>query len=172
MQSLRFFVTGLPRSRTAWLAKFFTTDAIYCMHEGLNLYPDMTSLANAMSGDKKVYGNSDSALCLTKFQEVFKAPTLIIERDREEVLNSLVELFGWHRQTSDILDLMILRLRDLEGLRIPFNDIDTRLEEIWQHCVGDGYDPERGNLMSLQNIQTKAIWGNPESVRKLLLCLS
>jgi len=131
----------------------------------------MTSLANAMSGDKKVYGNSDSALCLTKFQEVFKAPTLIIERDREEVLESLLNLFGRHMIVIHLVDLMISHLRDLDGLRIPFNEIDLRLEEIWQHCIGDGYDPERGNTMKMQNIQTKEIWGNPESVREILSCL-
>lgn len=177
MQSLRFFVTGLPRSRTAWLAKFFTTGDIYCMHEGLNLYPDMTSLGNAMSGDKRLYGNSDSALCLTDFQEVFKAPTLIIERDRGEVLASLDNVFGTKDNLSTrmivihLIDLMISKLRDLDGLRIPFNEIDTRLEEIWQHCIGDGYDPVRGNAMSMLNIQTDEIWGNPESARKVLSCL-
>ena len=172
MQSLRFFVTGLPRSRTAWLAKFFTTGDVYCMHEGLNLYPDMPSLANAMSGSKKVYGDSDSALCLTEFQEVFTAPTLIIERDRDEVLDSLVNLYGRHTIVIRLIDIMISKLRDLDGLRIPFNEIDSRLEEIWQHCVGDGYDPERGNTMRMQNIQTREIWGNPESVKKVLSCLS
>lgn len=28
-----FFITGLPRSRTAWLANLFTTDGTLCLHE-------------------------------------------------------------------------------------------------------------------------------------------
>ena len=28
-----FFITGLPRSRTAWLANFFTTQTAFCFHD-------------------------------------------------------------------------------------------------------------------------------------------
>ena len=30
-----FFITGLPRSRTAWLANFFTTQTAFCRHDAL-----------------------------------------------------------------------------------------------------------------------------------------
>jgi hypothetical protein len=32
---MNFFITGLPRSRTAWLANLFTTGPIFCWHDAL-----------------------------------------------------------------------------------------------------------------------------------------
>jgi len=32
----KFFITGLPRSRTAWFSAFMTASGYPCLHEGLN----------------------------------------------------------------------------------------------------------------------------------------
>jgi hypothetical protein len=65
-----FFITGLPRSRTAWLANFLTTDHSFCYHDlsriGLNaLY---TNEAYTYVGD------ADSGLLLHVDQLLLRYP--------------------------------------------------------------------------------------------------
>ena len=165
MISTRFFIAALPRSRTAWLSQFFCAGDVFCLHDGLNRYPNKESLSRAMSGTHRAYGNADSGLMFSQFQDWFDAPTLVIERDEGEVYESLVDLFGsaeWAlvREMSD-------RLKKVTGLRIPYSEINDRLEEIWSYCVGDGYDHLRGESMKRMKIETTEIHGNPESFREV-----
>jgi hypothetical protein len=54
-----FFITGLPRSRTAWLANFFTTDHSFCYHD-ISRVGSVWSILESTSSD--FVGDSDSGL--------------------------------------------------------------------------------------------------------------
>lgn len=59
----RFFITGLPRSRTAWLANFLTFGASFCYHEGLLGCRSLDDLYRKMDALKRpVCGDADTAL--------------------------------------------------------------------------------------------------------------
>jgi hypothetical protein len=54
-----FFITGLPRSRTAWLANFFTTDHSFCYHD-ISRVGSVWAILESTSSD--FVGDSDSGL--------------------------------------------------------------------------------------------------------------
>lgn len=170
MQALKFFITGLPRSRTAWFANFFTTGGSFCYHEALNHYPNKGALTGAMTGAKFYYGNSDSALPFTKFQEWFNAPTVIIERNADEVIESLYKLYGEHAAIPKLVLAGQVKLKHLRGLRVAFQDIDSRLHEIWDYCVDSIYDVERAEALMKLNIQTTDLTGNSASLKEIISC--
>lgn len=61
-----YFIVGLPRSRTAWLANFMTYDCSFCFHEGLVEAGSVEGLMDLkkLCPDAFVIGNSDSGLPL------------------------------------------------------------------------------------------------------------
>ena len=139
-----YFVTGLPRSRTAWFAAFLPN----CSHEGLKWLEKRSDFDKLMT---RYDGLSDSVLMLTDFQQRFPGcKTLIIERPVDEVIESLGVLgFG----SEDFVKWCDTRLSAIPGLRVAFNDIDERLPEIC-HFLGVPYDEQRAELFCRLNIQT------------------
>lgn len=133
-----FFITGLPRSRTAWMAAFLTNGEVFCAHELMNGCHSRQEFYAKMEA---VDGNSDCGLPLSNFQEVWDAPTVIIERiPNHEYLSNL------------------------SGLRVGFSELDERMEEICAY-IGVRYDRQRHGLFSKMNIQLQEITGDPESLR-------
>ena len=127
---MRFAITGLPRSRTAWFSAYFTSCGFLCAHEGMNGCASIAEYQNKM---KAFEGNSDSGIPLYPFE----GKMVIIERDKEEVKKSLSRFF------DDVhsVDLLQERLDKLDGLRVNFEDINERLQEIHEYCVGNTYRP-------------------------------
>lgn len=90
-----FFITGLPRSRTSWLANWFTWGTSHCLHDAIRLYPraaDLKDHLESLGADGFEYvGNSDSSLpwIAEAMIETFpRARWLFIERDPEEAAAS------------------------------------------------------------------------------------
>ena len=140
-----YFVMGLPRSMTAWMANFLTYDGNYCLHEGMN---DCHSLDEYR---KKTEGLGDSGTG-TMFIDIEKefpnAKVLIIDRDMERAIAYDKEHYG-----SDCIPLIKDRLDTIKGKRIKFNEVKDNLEEIWDYLIGTEYDSFRGNLLKNLNIQ-------------------
>ncbi len=100
--SKHFFVTGLPRSRTAWLANLLTTDRTLCFHEPIE---PIDKLFNpAWAGGYAAIGCSDSMLVM-RFEELsdayLQAPWLYVQRDPEAALNSLLAFSLPHVDLSE-----------------------------------------------------------------------
>lgn len=61
-----FFIAGLPRSRTAWLANWFTTDTSICLHDAWRYARDVKELRSILEAvalshpQYKYVGTSDS----------------------------------------------------------------------------------------------------------------
>lgn len=87
----RFFITGLPRSRTAWFSVATTTPTSVCFHEpiaGLSSYDELVDLWSPKFGVD--IGISDSCLALhtERILNDLSPRTLLIERPLEDVMRS------------------------------------------------------------------------------------
>lgn len=93
-----FLITGLPRSRTAWLANLFTTGHVYCQHDGLRkTAPDKWADA-IRAPNRPVCGIADSIVPLlipdARRAGLLSGPVIVSWRDRDEVLSSMSKAFG------------------------------------------------------------------------------
>jgi hypothetical protein len=161
-----FFVTGLPRSRTAWLSNLFTTGGLVCLHEGLR-HGVGKLVAQIKAGE--VHGNSDSSIPLhwePLFEFFPKARWVIVERDPEEALASHVafleagglkvnpvRLRHAHREVLRQTERMLWAVPHLV---VPFSglsDIET-VRRVWEHCLPDRtFDAQRATWLQRLNVQ-------------------
>lgn len=157
-----FFITGLPRSRTAWLAAFLSAAPdVLCLHEAFMdySYRDFAGITRKY----KLLGNSDCgiAIFVDEFMQVFPdSPLVIIERNPEESLEALYKAFpetrnalceGLINDAAYGIDLLKL---SMDPLVVAYEDIDNRIAEIWHKCLGDrAFDADRFNSFSDLNIQ-------------------
>ena len=156
-----FYITGLPRSRTAWLSVFLTHGNAFCHHEAMNGCHSIEDYQAKMSlSGYDFVGNSDCGLFLSP--ELINGPLIIIERDIDEVLHSLVKLFPGYDLRSYISGIRD-QIQQLNGLRIPYNQLNDRLDEIWKYCIGEGYDRFYAENLKKMNIQTNKIQGDSMS---------
>lgn len=139
-----FFITGFPRSRTAWLANFLTYKDSFCFHD-LSMdratIQDMKDTLHSL-GFCRYAGNSDSALFL--YPQDMKAlfpdsQYVLIKRDVNEVLASSRKLFPVNEKW--LLDVAYPKLiefeRDFKPLVVKYEDlkdVETCLK-IWEHCI-------------------------------------
>ncbi len=92
-----FIITGLPRSRTAWLAAACNTipEAI-CWHEPMAWCADWASLQRLLNTSLYQYAGISDSLAgfrLSDLARETKARVLIVARDKEDVRRSLDRLF-------------------------------------------------------------------------------
>lgn len=165
---MNFFITGLPRSRTSWFASFMSSGDVFCHHEALNGCKSKEEFYQKLNLPYRIVGNSDCGLAYTDFQKL-NAPTLIIHRDKEEVVESLVKAGICDRSVINVLTDLELRLFDLNGLHVPFNEIDSRIREIYHYLTGEFPDENRIRLFSNMRIQPIDTYGSEESLR-IWLC--
>ena len=158
----KFFITGLPRSRTAWLSTFFTGNNSFCYHEILRVSDGFSDAIKKILNRKEIYvGNSDSSLPLwiDKIDYILQeSPIVIIERDENEVINSLTNLFG----NYDWVKLIDLTLENLETIKkrynyisIDYNELDKQscLELISNFCVPNiPFDKDKFEILKTINI--------------------
>ena len=157
-----FFVTGLPRSRTAWLANWLTTDRSICYHD----QPYTFDLATV---PQRVVGFAGPELIKQAnaiFEHFPAAPWLVVMRDPEDALLSFKAWAGdrieadegtlrwfWYRRDFDI-NLISTRPR-VETVK--FNgDLDNLAvaKRVWAHLLpGIEFDPERWNMLTNLNVQ-------------------
>lgn len=158
------FITGLPRSRTKWFAEYFDgIDGVDAYHEPLNGIKSRQEFYDLVKEGCVV---SDSALFITDFQDAFPdVPTVIIERDIDEVFDSLCAYFdeqGYPKPSYEFLVHQKEAVDQLEGLRIPYNEIDSRLEEIHSH-LGIPYNEEYAQRVASENLQIPILIADSES---------
>ena len=105
-------------------------------------------------------GNSDSGLYMTDFQEVYpSAPTVIVERPIDDVFKSLAEFLprmGFVNPPIKVLEVMAEGVSKLKGLRVDFDDINNRLEEIMLY-LNIPYDENLAGSSVAENKQLKEL---------------
>lgn len=160
--NIMFFITGLPRSRSAWFAEFMTDDNVYCYHELLNKIKVKEDFKKMMLVDHQHVGNSDCGLFMTDHQEIFPdAKTVIIHRNINDVYHSLKEK-GLEMPIKLLKDIESLNC-NIEGLHVDFDDINEQLEDIYFYCTNQYINKDRVKEYINKDIQVN-ISGKPESV--------
>ena len=136
----KFFIIGLPRSRTYWLSEF-----LGCLHEGLYYYPNYNDLM-------KSNHIGDSTTCYMQIKDFIKnEKKVIIHRNIDDVEDSLAELFG--KIDAGFLIEMEKELKAEDGLHIRYEDISDRLEDIWSFCRNDIFPKKRAEEMDGQVLE-------------------
>ncbi len=144
----KFVITGLPRTRGAWLAAYFSQGDVLCYHEATLNFSDMD-----VEGYTHV-GNSDSGytICPDWVEELGDHKLVVVHRNPLVVTESLKKVgFG------DLTEQMVRQadvLRKLEGLHIEFEEINPRLKEIQEYLEVPGYDESRATLFFNMRIQS------------------
>ena len=144
---MKFCITGLPRSRTAWFAAYFTATGNKCAHEP---FAKCRTEEEVDSVKSRYEGISDSFMVFVPYT----GKQVIIERDKEEVRKSLFHKFGMDIDLTDgLLEVALEKMQFIDGLRVKYSDINDRLQEIHEYCVDTPYDEDTGNLFKDLNIQ-------------------
>lgn len=153
-----FFITGLPRSRTAWMAAFLSDGDVFCHHDLLNYCLTREAFYDGMRRGPHRTGNSDGGLVITDFQSKFPASrTVVIQRDRDESFASLVELFPPDLPVNRAaFETMADNIDRLKGMKVGFSDLDSAMPDICEY-LDLPYNPDRHELFSRLNIQTTDI---------------
>ena len=129
-----FFVLALPRSRTFWLSRFLD-----CLHEGSYHYPNYHEFLKSDNA-------GDSTTCYLQVKDFIRGEKkVIIHRPVDDVEQSLIKLFG--KADYGFLKDAEKGLREETGLHIQFEDIGSRLDEIWSYCKSEPYPKEMAAKM-------------------------
>lgn len=153
----RFFITGLPRSRTAWMAAFMSAGNSFCLHEPRN----WTSVWQG-NGAGVHAGISDSGLGfqLENIIDTYAPRILIIDRPIAEVEASLAALNTGLPRTNfcEILHKSLSKFNTGEKniMRVPYHllsDMRTVQKVFWHLTPFEPFDEGRFLKMKDQNIQ-------------------
>lgn len=166
------FITGLPRSRTAWLANAFTWGSVFVEHDALKHLGDVADLpahfaALAAATGASTVGTSDSGLLMVwrRVMELFpQARWLHVRRPLEEARQAFFQAFGrtpykgmepvtWPQTVEMFHWLRHLELEFLEQapdvLTVPVEALSTEagLRGAWEHLLEELPYPEIRNRM-------------------------
>lgn len=164
-----FFIIGLPRSRTAWLANLMTYGPAFCLHDGLKDCQAPEELKHKLAALGAVWpGDADPALPLFMPQIVATFPGaryVFIHRDAGESKASYAKVAAKFQSPEEI-DTGFARLQEAfvqarealanqHVLDVPF----ARLEhantclEIWNHCVpGEPFNLDRWQMLDSMRV--------------------
>ena len=181
-----FFITGLPRSRTAWLANFLTYNVSFCWHDALSFCKTPQGLweflcQQATSSGYDYLGSADSAFVL-RVDEMTKcfpeAKWVIVKRSRHEAAVSFWRYFGstYHEKSPQTWDETVSRFLKLEdalvntmialpkAVVVDFKELDCTkvIRKVWVHCLPNLPFPEERwrmlNTMKVNVIPEKVVF--------------
>lgn len=167
----QFFITGLPRSRTAWLANLFTTGGPcgshqFCHHDLLGKVSSLAEFRRRMQLADHT-GDSDSGLVwiFPKLRELYPAARwILIERDPAESIASVRQVAGgtqWQQAVGAYCDTEELwlpqyvehterMLEDNRVARLPYALLDNyeSVAAAWRFvCPGSRLSRDRFELL-------------------------
>lgn len=188
-----FFITGLPRSRTAWMANFFTTGESFCFHDAMKDGFDMATLRaafeSAMPRNYDYLGDADSGLLLCPGQ-VYEAhpfaPWLFIRNTPERSAASFEEYFrkvpypGVPLGASMLEAMKVAEIYYREALEIvpeqnrievEMSDLENPevMRKVWQWLVPElPWDEKRYRLLDglRVNVMQEKVKFNPTHLRR------
>ena len=146
-----FLIIGLPRSRTAWLANYFTIGETTCHHE-LDYNGNFDMLVSMLD---PCNGNSDSSLCLYhdiifEYQDMFNI--LLVARDPNIVYQSVSNIVNKDLATriitSHVEGLGYLKKGLRNAFQVEYDELDDHLPEIHRFLLpGNPYSLERHDIL-------------------------
>lgn len=145
----KYFVFGLPRSRTAWLSAFLSQSNTYCYHEAINNCLTEQEYISKIEG----CGDSTTAFPWCPVDEYEGKPILIIEKSKDEFTHCIEWCdFTFNDDSKDILINQYDELMGIDGMRVQQSKIDESLPEIFEYLTGEEWR-DRYAIMSALNIQ-------------------
>lgn len=172
-----FFITGYPRSRTAWLANMLTYANSFCYHDGLGQCVRVSDLAHlflSASDDLTInrIGNSDSGLSFVwkEVNEYFpEANWIIIRRPKEDCKTSFSNEFvgrsGGYAgirsidassvapvfdQIESNLEALVSGIPAFRLMQVSYNDLNDQevCRKIWRKLVsGTSFNVKRWQIL-------------------------
>lgn len=159
-----FLITGLPRSRTAWLAAVANTvPGAICFHEPVMQYPSWQScLSLWKSSSRQFVGISDSGLGF-HLDEILRdhAPrVLIVRRDPQQVVGAMGAIGMEEAFSRKFCHLLADRMRGFEGHPLVKTIAFEKLTEhqavrscLWHLMPGASIDGDKLAVMGRLNVQ-------------------
>lgn len=148
-----FFITGLPRSRTAWLANLFTYGPSFCWHDLLAQAPVADWPALFDSVPQPIVGVSDSGLPLRAdaLRAAFpQAKWILVRRPLLEALDSFLQFV----QAEPYAGLPAVQSYDA---RLLFGRLDAALDSLMASLGRD--DMRTVDFAALEWMETaRALW--------------
>lgn len=164
-----FFVTGLPRSRTAWLAALLTTDRSLCLHD-----PEKGTILNTLAtsihepwrvgaGGPELVGEYGA---ISKLYPA--APWVVIVRPQEAALAAFRATMARNGDLGkcsekelrefwkDRVHNLALITRHAHVLVFGMNDLDDEktVRLIWKHLLPEiEFQAHRWNVLKAMNVQ-------------------
>lgn len=166
-QEKPFFVTGMPRSRTAWLANWLTTDTTFCQHDPPgNMLPNIPGRRVGLSGPEVC------ALFHSAKSQYPDAPWVVVIR--HDAYEPFCRVMQDHIQVTD--DLLrkwwatrLELLAEVAGfhrsLTVKFEELSNpeHAQRLWEHCLPEKpFDLARFELLDDLQI-TQDIWKRKET---------
>lgn len=141
-----FFILGLPRSRTAWLATFLNYGPAFCFHEGMIGCNSVDAYARKLCAMGASYvgdSSSGTVIFIDEIMTLFpEARLVVVDRDPSECKVSMAEM---GIPSDDIIDdtktFIEYTKVAYSPMVIAFDDLSKDgCEAIWDHCIGEGKD--------------------------------
>lgn len=122
------FITGLPRSRTAWFANLLTCGDSFCYHDGFDGCETFDDFKAKLDIPYRVVGNSDPANVLF-WEQIHKAYPravwIVINRKQNDVLESIQKVLGNEYSKCAITDYWMKLQRLEERLDPPIINFES-----------------------------------------------
>ena len=157
-----FIVVGLPRSRTAWLAKFLSYDQVRCQHEPSLRFESIIDLDFYFSDP---HAAASDCMMTWLWRDILKvrpaARFVVIRRPRIEVEASLAKLGitlpSWFLEKMDRrLDEIVVEAGRGRVMRKAFHELaeEDHCRDVFQYCLGREFDPDWWAMLKDANIQS------------------
>lgn len=166
-----FFVTGLPRSRSAWIANYLSYGTTFCFHDALkDCQAGVSRLHSIFDVKANVVGNSDPANALVQDKLIERFPGakwVVVDRPFNEVKAS-VEALGVDTAPLYRLQLKIEELRlKVKPLIVPYGALDSSIKDIARYVNPEWHHPEaRHEMLVHMNVQTDVAWAKSEMAKR------
>lgn len=163
-----YFICGLPRSQTAWIANYLTFEDSFCFHDALKDCQDgISRLRGIMEAVGASYvGNSDPANALVQdglIKEFPNAKWVVIDRPFSEVRRA-VDALGMDSSRLHYLQGKIEELRlKVSPLVVPHGALHESIKDIAKFVdPGFRYCEARHKMLVHLNVQTDVSWAKEQ----------
>lgn len=157
-----FFITGLPRIRSAWLANWLTWADSFCFHDVFSLVNSLKELSVLFQSQPVPFvGASDPAILFFWKSLVEKWPKskwVVIKRDSADSRASLEKASGNRFEPNRFDDMQTQQDNLIEAINpmvVEFEDLNlSQANRIAEYCIPGFSQPETRKIqLSRLNIQ-------------------
>lgn len=147
----RFFITGFPRSGTAWVANYLTHGNSFCYHEGLATHKSIDTFSDMLNDTEAEHvGDSDTVIAGVLpwlYEKYPDAKYVFIERDQADVEQSLVENGFSTYKLPELKRSLEWGKQHIPSMKVTFDDLFDSMESICDYIGVNCFSEKRNNLL-------------------------